>query len=105
MVILKKSMLQVKKICKQQGITLKQLAERMDVSPETVTRILSENGNPTLSTLVNIAKALNVEVFELFDNFSEDMRVQGYLEVGDKTHRINNFKDLQAIYNKLKSQK
>lgn len=98
-------MLQVKSICKQQGLTLKQLAERMDVSPETVTRILSENGNPTLSTLVNIAKALNVEVFELFDNFSEDMRVRGYLEVGDKTIRINNFNDLQAIYNKLKSQK
>jgi len=98
-------MLQVKKICKQQGITLKQLAERMDVSPETVTRILSENGNPTLSTLVNIAKALNVEVFELFDNFSEDMRVRGYLEVGDKTHRINNFKDLHAIYNKLNPKK
>lgn len=105
MVILNKSMLQVKKICKQQGITLKQLAERMDVSPEAVTRILSDNGNPTLSTLVNIAKALNVEVFELFDNFSEDMRVRGYLEVGDKTHRINNFRDLQTIYNKLKSQK
>lgn len=98
-------MLQVKRICKQQGITLKQLAERMDVSPETVTRILSENGNPTLSTLVNIAKALNVEVYELFDDFNEDMHVRGYLEVGDKTYRINNFNDLQSIYNNLKSQK
>lgn len=105
MVISTNRMLQVKKICKQQGITLKQLAERMDVSPEAVTRILSDNGNPTLSTLVNIAKALNVEVYELFDNFNEDMMVRGYLEVGDKTIRINNFNDLQAIYNKLKSQK
>lgn len=98
-------MLQVKNICKQQGITLKQLAERMEVSPEAVTRMLSENGNPTLSTLVNIAKALNVEVFELFDNFNEDMMVRGYLEIGDKTHRINNFNDLKTIYNKLTSQK
>jgi transcriptional regulator with XRE-family HTH domain len=98
-------MLQVKNICKQQGITLKQLAERMDVSPEAVTRMLSENGNPTLSSLLNIAKALNVEVFELFDEFNEDMMVRGYLEVGDKTYRINNFKDLQTIYNKLISPK
>lgn len=97
-------MLQVKRICKQQGITLKQLAERMDVSPETITRILSDNGNPTLSTLMNIAKALDVEVYELFDNFNEDMLVRGYLEIGEITYRINNFNDLQTIYNKLKSQ-
>lgn len=98
-------MLQVKNICKQQGITLKELAERMDVSPETVTRMLSENGNPTLASLINIAKALNVEVYELFDNFSEDMIVRGYLEVGDTMHRINNFSDLEKIYNKIKPER
>ena len=96
-------MLRVKSICKQQGITLKELAERMEVSPEAVTRMLSDNGNPTLSTLVNIAKALNVQVYELFDDFNSDMLVRGYLEVGDKIHRINNFNDLQAVYNKLAS--
>jgi len=96
-------MLRVKNICKQQGITLKQLAERMDVSPEAVTRMLSDNGNPTLSTLVNIAKALNVQVYELFDDFNVDLLVRGYLEVGDKIHRINNFNDLQTVYNKLGS--
>ncbi|MDO9257431.1 MAG: helix-turn-helix transcriptional regulator [Bacteroidales bacterium] len=96
-------MLRVKNICKQQGITLKQLAERMDVSPEVVTRMLSENGNPTLSSLENIAKALGVEVYELFDNFDADKMVRGYLEVGNKTYRINNFNDLQIVYNKITS--
>ena len=96
-------MLRVKNICKQQGITLKELAERMEVSPEAVTRTLSESGNPTLSTLVNIAKALNVQVYELFDDFNADLLVRGYLEVGDKIHRINNFNDLQAVYNNLAS--
>jgi|SRR5665648_97177 len=94
-------MLRVKSICKTQGITLKELAERMDVSPEAVTRMLSDNGNPTLSTLVNIAKALNVEVYELFDDFSADLLVRGYLEVGDKIYRVSNFNDLQTIFNKL----
>jgi transcriptional regulator with XRE-family HTH domain len=97
-------MLRVRSICKSRGITLKELAERMEVSPEAVTRMLSENGNPTLSTLENIAKALKVEVFELFDNFSSDMLVRGYLEVNDRIHRINNFSDLQEIYYKLSSQ-
>lgn len=96
-------MLQVKNICKQQGITLKQLAERMDVSPEVVTRMLSAKGNPTLSTLENIAKALGIEVYELFDNFDADKRVHGFLDVGGKTYRINNLNDLQTVYNKITS--
>ena len=96
-------MLRVKSICKQQGITLKELAERMEVSPEAVTRMLSDNGNPTLSTLVNIAQALNVQVYELFDDFNADLLVRGYLEVGDKIHRITNFNDLQEVFNKLAS--
>lgn len=75
----------------------------MEVSPEAVTRMLSETGNPTLSTLVNIAKALNVEVYELFDDFNADMIVRGYLEIGDKIYRISNFNDLQAVFNKLDS--
>lgn len=82
---------------------MKELADRMAVSPETVTRILSENGNPTLSTMVNIAQALDVKVYELFDDFNEDMLVRGYLEVGDKIYRISNFNDLKTIYNKLGS--
>lgn len=94
-------MLKVKGICKQQGITLKELAEKMEVSPEAVTRMLSDNGNPTLSTLMNIAKALNVQVYELFDDFNSNMLVRGYLEIGDKIHRINNFSDLQAVFNTL----
>ena len=94
-------MLRVRSICKMQGITLKELAERMEVSPEAVTRMLSENGNPTLTTLENIAKALKVEVSELFDSYSAEMLVRGYLEVGDRIHRINNFSELQEIYNEL----
>ncbi|MDD2307800.1 MAG: helix-turn-helix transcriptional regulator [Prolixibacteraceae bacterium] len=96
-------MLRVKSICKQQGISLKELADRMLVSPEAVTRMLSDNGNPTLSTLANVAKALNVQVYELFDDFNADLLVRGYLEVGDKIHRINNFNDLQTVFNKLAS--
>ena len=94
-------MLRVKSICKLQGITLKELADRMEVSPEAVTRMLSENGNPTLSTLINIAKALNVQVYELFDDFNAVTIVRGYLEVGDKIHRINSFNELKEVFKKL----
>lgn len=94
-------MLKVKAICKQQGITLKELAERMNVAPEVISRILSENGNPTLLSLKGIAKALDVEVYELFNDFDSREMVRGYLEVEGEIFRISNFNDLKVVYEKL----
>lgn len=53
----------VKELCSEQGITLKELSEKMGIKPESLSRAL--NGNPQLSTLENIAKALGVGVAEL----------------------------------------
>ena len=53
----------VKELCSEQGITLKELSEKMGIKPESLSRTLS--GNPQLSTLENIAKALGVGVAEL----------------------------------------
>ncbi len=53
----------VKELCSEQGITLKQLAEKMGIKPESLSRAL--NGNPHLSTMENIANALGVGVADL----------------------------------------
>ena len=53
----------VKELCSEQGITLKELSEKMGIKPESLSRALS--GNPQLSTLENIAKALGGGVAEL----------------------------------------
>lgn len=53
----------VKELCTERGITLKGLAEKMQIKPESLSRALG--GNPQLSTLENIAKALGVGVAEL----------------------------------------
>lgn len=53
----------VRELCSERSMTLKQLAENMGIKPESLSRAL--NGNPHLSTLTNIAQALNVEVAEL----------------------------------------
>ena len=55
--------IRVKELCSKRGITLKELAEQMDIKPESLSRAL--NGNPQLTTLENIAKALDVEVADL----------------------------------------
>lgn len=54
----------VKFLCKQQGITMRELAEKMEIAPESLSRAI--NGNPTLSTIQSIAQNLNVEVSSLF---------------------------------------
>ena len=60
-------MMRVKEICQEKGITLKQLAERMGVPPESLSRAISDKGNPTLSTIRNIAEALSVSVVDLME--------------------------------------
>ena len=96
-------MLRVKDICKRKKITLKALAEKMDIAPESLNRMISPNGNPTLASLTNIGAALDVQVYELFSEYDADKNVRGYLEVGGKIYRVNNFGDLHVIYEKCKS--
>ena len=57
--------LKVKKICKDKGLTITQLAERLNIKQESLSRAI--NGNPTLETLEKIAAALNVPLSDLFD--------------------------------------
>lgn len=60
----------VKGICADKGIQLKELALIMGVKPESLSRTL--NGNPQLTSLENIAKALNVGVADLFADKTEN---------------------------------
>ena len=56
--------LRVKEICKAKGVQMQELADKLGISRITLTRNI--NGNPTVATLEAIAKALDVEVTELF---------------------------------------
>lgn len=56
----------VKELCHDQGITMKELAIKMRIAPESLSRAL--NGNPQLSTLESIASNLNVSLSELFSS-------------------------------------
>lgn len=60
----------VKELCADKGLQLKELASFMDVKLESLNRTL--NGNPQLSSLENIAKALKVGVADLFADKTEN---------------------------------
>ena len=88
-------------MCVNHGITLKELAEKMNVKPEAVTRAIANGSNPTLSTLTKIANALDVEITELFDTPKEDMIINGFIQVNDQIHKISSYNELKNLYNEL----
>lgn len=93
--------LRVKEICKERGWTLKQLAEKMEIVPETLTRAISDNANPTLTTLQKIAIALDMEIGELFVSSKTTNRICGHIEVDGEVYSIKSINDLERLNKKL----
>ena len=63
--------LKVKEICKVKGITVTQLAEKLNIKQESLSRTI--NGNPTIETLERIADTLEVSLIELFEQPASDI--------------------------------
>ena len=92
--------LRVKEILKTKQISQKEMADRMGIMPESLSRIIP--GNPSLSTLENMAKALNVNIAELFDDEKVEKKISGYIEIDNVIHKITSKDDLDKIYKLLK---
>ncbi|WP_298027653.1 helix-turn-helix domain-containing protein [uncultured Alistipes sp.] len=58
------SKFRILELCKEKGITQKDLAEKIGMSPVGLAK--AANGNPTVETLEKIAAGLSVSVTELF---------------------------------------
>lgn len=56
----------IQQIRKHNKITQEVLAEKIGIDPKNVSRIENGNSYPSSETLTAIAKALNVEIYELF---------------------------------------
>lgn len=59
--------LRIKEICKEKGITLNVLAEKIGVSQPSISGIATGRQKPSLDTIEKLAEALEVPVSELFD--------------------------------------
>lgn len=86
--------LRIKEICKEKGVTIGEVAEKMQVARESLSRAI--NGNPTLETLEKIATALGVPVPSLFNVESE---LFGIIIFKGKTYKIDNDSSLQTFLN------
>lgn len=86
-------MLRVDEICKEQGITMKDLAKRMNVTYQAL--YSSCSGNPTIGKVKEIADALNVHYFELLE---EKREVEFYMKYQGDTKKITE-NDLIKLFN------
>ena len=96
-------LLNVRDLCKRKGLQLRDVAAIMNMAPESLSRAL--HGNPTLSTLCSLAKALEVPVSRLLaqggDKASEDLL--GVISFGNgRTHVVKDIEDLECIIKQLK---
>lgn len=91
----------VRFLCRKQGITMRQLAEKMQIAPESLSRAI--NGNPQLSTIQSIAKNLNVEVASLFNTQLEQSDLTAVVVFRGKTLVTDNIHSLLGFATDIKN--
>jgi len=84
----------VRRICKEQKIQLKELAAKMGVDPAALTRALG--GNARLDTIQKMATALGVSMKSLFEPLDD---VDGYIRIHGRLYQFNNREELYTILN------
>jgi transcriptional regulator with XRE-family HTH domain len=85
----------VRRICKDQGKQMKDLAADMRIDPASLTRAL--NGNARYDTIEKIATALGVSMKSLFEPLND---VEGYIRKGGKIYQFNSRQELNSILEK-----
>lgn len=87
--------MRIKDVCKEKGITVSQLAKKMGIKQESLSRAI--NGNPTLETLEKIANALNVDITDLFKKNDSGEDVNGFVRVKGTIYEIHSFDELEKV--------
>lgn len=85
-------------ILKERGLTLKAFSEMSGISQPNLSNYINGNISPTLDTLDKIAKALKVEIQDLFP---QKEQVELYAQVDGKKYLITQ----QDIFDLIKSKK
>ncbi len=62
-------MLRLKEVLSEQGVSGKELAEKMGVTPQYISGIVRGTGSASIDVLSKIAKTLNVPLASLFADY------------------------------------
>ena len=88
----------VKELCRQRGIQLKDLAQKMGIAAESLSRAI--NGNPQLSTITSIADNLGISISELFA-VKEQIPLNAIIVCRDKTYTAQTLSELKLLVNEI----
>lgn len=94
--------LRVKELIKNKGLLMQDIANRIGISRDTLTRNI--NGNPTIDTLEKIAKALDVDIVELFPATSTEQLI-ALISHRNEFYKATTLKELEEIVEKIKANK
>lgn len=84
----------VRRICKERKIQLKELALKMGVDPSALTRSLG--GNTRLDTMQKMASALDVSLKSLLEQQDD---VEGFIRINGNVHQFNSREELYRLLN------
>ena len=84
----------VRRICKEKKIQMKELAGKMGVDPAALTRAL--NGNCRYDTMQKMATALGVSLKSLFEPLDD---VEGFIRIRGKVYQFNSKGELERLLN------
>ena len=87
--------LRVKEILEERGLLMKDFADQIGITRETLTRALK--GNPQYSTLKAIAEGLDVPITDLFKQNEVKSDINGYIEYQGKVYIIKSVEDLNKL--------
>lgn len=82
---------------KKRKLTLEKLAEMADISTNHLSKLESHNARPSFTSIVNLAKALDVELKELF-NFDELKDASFIRDEFKKLLKYSNEEHLKMLY-------
>ncbi len=87
--------LKLKELLKEKNITGKQLAEKLNVTENSISLIVNNKRQPRFEMLQSIAEILQVDIKDLFNSTKDSEKI--YLIYKDKLHTLDTFGDLVAL--------
>lgn len=93
--------LRVKEICKEKGITLAVLADKMGVTASAVTQYLKSD-NISSATLIRFAEVLGVKLDDLV--VRDGCNINGFVDVNGSIYRINSKDDVVDLLTTIKQE-
>lgn len=95
--------LRLKEVLSETGVSGKALAEKVNVSENTISNIVNGKNFPKPKLLFNISKSLDVDIRELFNSTKGGELLNGYVECRGQVYTIRSIKDLEKLMNIIKN--